>query len=136
MTFAWYSDAGLTAPLTRADFVRGSTAAAVNRVIYFGSTTAGKKLQNVNNPGINPVQVTVADSAGGSGVEVANVKMALSFAGLDTATGGAALSVGTSVLSGVVNAVAVFVRITSVITTPGNYDDASVQVLDWVESAA
>lgn len=136
MTFAWYSDAGLTAPLTRADFVRGSTAAPVNRIIYFGSTTAGKKLQKVSSPGIDPVQVTVADATSGSGVEAANVKLALTFAGLDTATGGAALSIGTTILSGAANAVAVFVRITSAITTPGNYDDASIRVVDWVESDA
>jgi len=134
MTFAWYSDAGLTAPLTRADFVRGSTATPVNRIAYFGSTTAGKKLQKVSNPGVDPVQVTVADSGLGSGVEAADVKLALTFAGLDSATGGAPLSIGTTILSGAANSVAVFIRITSAITTPSNSDDASLQVLDWLES--
>lgn len=134
MTFAWYSDAGLTAPLTRADFVRGSTATPVNRIAYFGSTATGKRLENVDDPGVDPVQVSVVDAASGSGVEVANVKLALTFAGLDSATGGAPLSIGTTILSGAANAVAVFIRITSAITTPGNYDDVELQVLDWLES--
>lgn len=134
MTFAWYSDAGLTAPLTRADFTRGSTAAPVNRIVYFGSTTAGKKLQRVSSPGTDPVQVSVADAAVGPGVEVANIKLALTFAGLDSAVGGAPLSIGTTVLSGASNAVAVFVRITSALSVVGNYDDVSMRVADWVES--
>lgn len=134
MTFAWYSDAGLTAPLVRADFVRGSTATPVNRIAYFGSTDTGKKLENVDDPGVDPVQVTVVDSTVGPGVEAADVKLALSFAGLDSATGGAPLSIGTTILSGAANAVAVFIRITSAITTPSNNDDVSLQVLDWLES--
>lgn len=134
MTFAWYSDAGLTAPLTRADFVRSSTATPVNRLVYFGSPATGKKLQKVSSPGVDQLQVSVADSAVGSGVEVANVKLALTFAGLDSATGGAALNIGTTILSGAANAVAVFVRITSSLTTPANHDDVSIRVLDWLES--
>jgi len=134
MTFAWYSDAGLTAPLTRADFVRSSTATPVNRLVYFGSPATGKKLQKVSAPGVDQLQVSVADSAVGSGVEAANVKLALTFAGLDSATGGAALNIGATILSGAANAVAVFVRITSALTTPANHDDVSIRVLDWLES--
>lgn len=135
-TFAWYADAGLTVPLTRGDFVRGSSVAPVNRVFYFGSPAAGKQLQNVNDPGIDPLQVSVTDSSGGSGVEAADVKLASSFAGLDSATGGAALSIGTTILSGAANAVPVFVRVSSALTAEGNYDDVQLRVADWLESDA
>lgn len=132
-TFAWYSDAGLTAPLTRADFTRGSTAAAVDKLVYFGSTATDKKLQNATTPGTGPVQVVMADAAGG-GVAVADVKLALSSPGLGSATGGAALNIGTTILSGASNAVPVFIRLNSSLTTIGNYDDVSLRVEDWLES--
>jgi len=132
-TFAWYSDAGLTAPLSRADFTRGSTAAPVDKLVYFGSTATAKKLQNSITPGTDPLQVTVADAAGG-GVAVADVKLALSSPGLDSATGGAALTIGTTILSGSANAVPVFIRLNSSLTTIGNYDDVSLSVEDWLES--
>lgn len=135
-TFAWYADAGLTVPLTRGDFVRGATPAPVNRIVYFGSPVAGKLLQHASDPGIEPLQVTVVDAASGSGVAVADVKLASTFAGLDSAVGGAALNLGTTLASGAGNAVPVFVRVGGSIATPGNYDDVSLQVADWLEVAA
>lgn len=135
-TFAFFADAGLTAPMTRADFVRGSTAVAVDKIVYFGSPATGKKLQNVNDPGVDALEVSAVDAASGSGVEVANIKLALTAGGLASATGGAPLSIGTTLLSGSANAVAVYVRLTSAITTAGNYDDTSLQVADWVEADA
>ena len=132
-TFAWFSDAGLTAPLTRADFTRGSTAAPVDKVVYFGSPATGKKLQSSVTPGTTALQVAVSDAAGG-GVAVGDVKLALSSVGLGSATGGAALNIGTTILSGAVNAVPVFARLTSSLTTIGNYDDVSLSVSSWVES--
>lgn len=134
-TFAWYSDAGLTAPLTRADFVRGTTSAPVDKIVYFGSPATGQKLQDATSPGVAALQVSVADAASGSGVDAANIKLALTAGGLATATGGAALSIGTTLLSGAANAVAVYVRLTSALTTAGNYDDVSLRVANWLESA-
>lgn len=135
-TFAWYADAGLTVPLSRGDFVRGTTPANVNRVVYFGSPVAGKKLQKVSDPGIDALQVSVMDSAGGSGLAAADVKLASSFAGLDGAVGGAALGIGATLLSGPGNAVPVFVRVGGALTAEGNYDDVSLSVADWLESDA
>lgn len=134
-TFAWYADAGLTVPLTRGDFVRGTTPADVNRVVYFGSPEAGKQLQNVNDPGVDPLQVTVVD-AGGGGVATADVRLASSFGGLASATPGAALNIGSTILSGPANAVPVFVRVSSSLAVVGNYDDVSLRVADWLESDA
>lgn len=135
-SFSWYTDAGLTVPMTRGDFVRGTTPSNVSRVVYFGSPLAGKQLQHVNDPGVDPLQVEVDDAAPGAGLAAADVKLASSFAGLDGAVGGAALSIGATLLSGPGNAVPVFVRIGGALTTEGNYDDLSLRVADWLESDA
>ncbi|MDO9596740.1 MAG: hypothetical protein Q7J47_03370 [Azoarcus sp.] len=133
-TWSWYADAGGTVPLTRGDFARGSVSAAVDRIVYFMSPATGKKLQRATLPGTNALQVKIDDVASGSGVEVANIKLALSSGGLGSATGGAALSIGTTLLSGAAGAVAVFVRLTSAITAAGNYDDAGLYVEDYLET--
>ncbi len=134
MSFNWYADAGLTVPLTRGDFVRGSSLGDVNRVVYLGSTDTGRQLQAESDPGVDALQVTVVDADGGSGVAASEVKLALSFAGLAGATGGAALSIGPTILSGAANAVPVFVRLGSALTAEGNYDDISLRLSGWVES--
>ncbi len=134
MSFNWFADAGLTVPLTRGDFVRGATPGNVNRVFYFGSPLAGRQLQNVADPGVDPLEVSIVDAAGGSGVAASEVRLASSFAGLATATGGAPLGIGTTILSGAANAVPVFVRLASALTAEGAYDDISLQVADWLES--
>lgn len=134
MSFNWYADAGLTVPLTRGDFVRGATPADVNRLFYFGSPATGKKLQAVSDPGVDALEVSIVDASGGSGVAAAEVKIASTFAGLAGATGGAPLGIGPTVLSGPSNAVPVFVRISSALSTVGNYDDITLRVADWVES--
>lgn len=135
-TFAWYADAGLTIPLTRADFVRGSTLSNVNRVVYFGSPTEGKVLRRQSDPGVDPLQVAIVDANGAAAPAAADVKLASTFAGLDSATPGAPLSIGTVLNSGAVNAVPVFVRFGGSISAPGEYDDLSLQVSDWLESTA
>ena len=134
MSFNWYADAGLTVPLTRGDFVRGATPADVNRLFYFGSPATGKKLQAVSDPGVDALEVSIVDASGGSGVAAAEVKIASTFAGLAGATGGAPLAIGPTVLSGAANAVPVFVRVSSSLSTVGNYDDITLRVADWVES--
>lgn len=48
------------------------------------------------------------------------IKLALSSGALSSATGGAALSVGTSVLGGTSNYVAIYIRITNTVTTVSN----------------
>ncbi len=131
MSFAWYADAGLTVPLTRGDFARGSSAAPVDRLVYFGSPASGKQLQNAGDPGVDPLLVTIV---GGGDVPASDVYLALTAPGLNTATGGAALSIGATILSGPSNAVAVFARIDSDLTAQDTYDGASLQVEDYLET--
>jgi hypothetical protein len=133
MSFGWFGDAGLTVPLTRADFVRGAPA-AVDRVVYFGSTATGKKLQRASSPGVAALEVVVQDADTGAGVQASHVRLALSAGGLAAATPGAALPIGATVLSGAANAVPVFVRLDAPLTTAGNYDDVSLAVNGSLET--
>lgn len=63
------------------------------------------------------VDGTVVWTMVGKRHEITEIKLALSSAGLTTATPGAALDVATSISSGVGNAVAIYVRITNAVTT-------------------
>jgi len=104
LSFKLYTDAALTAEfngtLQTTHNTTGSTG-RVDTVLYLGSTATSKTLEADSNPGVDQITLTAADSAIGSGHEAAEIKMALSQAGLDSATGGAALAIGISVLSGV-----------------------------------
>lgn len=133
-TFAWYADAGLTAPLTRADFVRGSTPSDVNRVAYFGSPAAGRQLQAASDPGVDALQVAIVDASGGTDPAPEDVKLASSYVGLDSAVAGDPLAIGVTILSGAANAVAVYVRFSSDISDAGQYDDLSLRVSGWLET--
>lgn len=132
-TWAFYADAGLTTPL-----IGGATlidgAAAVDRLIYFGSSTASKTLQAASTPGTDPITVSPADSAGGTGAAVGNIKLALTFGGLATATAGAALNVGTTLTSGSANAVPIYVRTLQGALGVGVYDDLTLATNGLVET--
>lgn len=127
-TLAFYSDAGLTAAmaqLTALQAVDGS-AAPEDRVVYLGSPTPARKFKVAANPGVGVITVSINDAVSGSGVAASAVRLALSAAGLDSATPGAALSLGTQLLSGVANAVAIHVRIDAPPLAKGNYTDLSL----------
>ena len=65
------------------------------------------------------ILLTPSDLNPGSGHEITEIKLATSATGLDSATGGASLSLGPQLYSGVSNAVAVHVRVTTSVVTPG-----------------
>lgn len=134
-TWQFYADAGLTTPLTQGGVTQISNGPAVDSLIYFGSTAAGTKLQAATDPGVDPVTLEALDSAPATGIAATALRFALSAAGLDSATPGAALVLGTTLLSGAVNAVPVFVRTDSGIATPGTYADLALRVADVVETA-
>lgn len=82
-------------------------------IIWFGSTDATKKLQAASpgTPGTTPVYVTIEDAASGSGLEATDVKLADTYAGLSSATGGADLSLTATVLGGVSNAAEIYIEV-------------------------
>jgi hypothetical protein len=124
-TFRFFSDAGLTVPLTTLRHLSTQS----DRLIYFGSPFAGLQLQDSASPGVANVNISVADSAGGAGLAASAVKLAATNGALAGATGGAALSLGHTIFSGAGNAKPVHLRIdTSAGTLGDDYTDLS---LEW-----
>ena len=137
MTWALYADPGLTndlstgVPVTQ---VLGGTYTDV--VLYYGNPATNRVLQAASAPGADPITITPADASVSSGVETSMLKLALTSAGLDSATAGAALNVGAQLSSGVSNAVEVWLRVDAGALTAGSYTDASLDVVATVESDA
>lgn len=128
MSFKFYADAALTVPLTKLALTRGATPSERNATVFLGSTVDAEQLQNTSDPGVDPVQVSIVDSAGGSGVAASEVKIAASYAGLSSATAGAPLDLSGTLDGGAANAVAIYVRVAASTTTPGTYDDVSLVI--------
>lgn len=122
LSFKLYNDAALTSEfngtLQTSHNVTGSTGRVDNK-LYLGSVAVSKTLEADSNPGVDQITLTPSDAAVGSGHEVAEVKLALSQAGLTAATGGAALNLGASILSGVPNALEVWTGIEDVTAVVG-----------------
>lgn len=135
ITLDFFDDAGLTTPsasigATQAD---DGTSSAVDRVVYLGSTAAGKKFQADSNPGADQVVVSITDSAGSSGLAPTAIKLATTAGSLNTAVAGASLSLGTQVLSGIANKVPIYVRIDTPAVPSGTYTDLSLTTNTLIE---
>lgn len=124
----FYTTAGLTAELTQlaVNQAADGSSAAVDSIVYLGSTASGKQFRADSDPGTDPIVVSIADAAAGSGIANTAVKLALSAGGLDSAVAGVALSVGTQLLSGSANALAIHVRIETPSVAVGRYTDLSL----------
>lgn len=114
LTFGFFLDAALTTPIASApQFVQAVTSPTpADKVVYFGSPTAGRVAKRESNPGTDPILVSASDSSSGTGSPASDVKLALTAGGLASATGGAALNIGTTVEGGAVNAVPIHIRVT------------------------
>lgn len=139
-SFKFYHDSALTSentalnPFTAVQDTTGSSP-VVDTLFYFGSTLASVKAQVASNPGVTAITVSVSDSAPGSGSPTTEIKLATSLIGLDSATAGAALTLSTQVLSGVPNAVPIYMRRDSAITTAGAYTDITLVTQNLIETA-
>ena len=112
--FKIFTDAGLTTELSgniaTVHNNDGSTG-NIDRVYYYGSTDVAKTLQTAVNGGVDQINVALADSnVVAATPDVADIKLALTLIGLDSAVAGAALDLGVSIAGGIANAVALYVR--------------------------
>ncbi len=128
ITFGFFHDSALTNPIESVDPLTatqdtGGSLGPVDKVIYFGSPTAGRVAKASSNPGVDSIVVSIADANAGTGAPATEFKLALSSGALATATAGASLTLSTSVTSGVANAVPIYTRRTSALTTVGTYTD-------------
>lgn len=110
LSFGFFIDPALTTRLTSSlQFIQDKVSpAAENKVIYFGSSRADRVCRDSAAPLVGSIVLSVAVTGAG------NVFMAVSSAGLDTATAGAVLDLGVEVAGGVDNAIAVHLRVLDV----------------------
>ena len=109
-SLAWYEDSGLTQVLSGSLTIEKDIddPDPVDKVLYLGSTTADR--QFVPDSG-GQIEVSIEDSQPSAGdFETDDIALALSSGGLDSAVPGDPLDVGAQILSGVGNAVAVYIR--------------------------
>lgn len=139
ISFGFFHDSALTQPVNSdnpmaASHVVGASD-STDKTVYFGSGVTGNKLQKSVNPGTDPIVVSVVDENSSTGAPASEFRLAMSSGGLAAATPGAALTLSTTILSGVANAVPVYTRRTSTLSTAGAYTDISLQTNPVTESA-
>jgi len=121
-TFNLFTNAGLTVvfggTLLIDQNVDGSTG-PVDTQLWIGSTAVGKTLQADSDPGVDQIVMSISDSAPAMGNPATDVKLASTQGGLAGATPGASLNLGTSILSGVGNAVTFWIRVEDSTNTLG-----------------
>lgn len=137
ITFGFFSDASLKTPIeARLQFIQESSVPTqADKVIYFGSPEVGHVVKATSNPGTDPILVSVADALPAGGNPSTDVRLALSAAGLDTATGGADLDLGVELASGVSGAVAIHMRVIDSTGVVGKKVDLSLITNDLTEWA-
>ncbi|AZZ92741.1 hypothetical protein EUZ85_19245 [Hahella sp. KA22] len=137
VTLKAYADAALTTELSQLSVNQkadGSTG-PVDVVFYLGSVASNSIFEATSDPGVDDIVLSIADANPGLGHEASEVKLALSSAGLDTAVAGAPLSIGSSVSSGVPNAIPVHCRIEDTTGTVGLSTELSLQTNELQETA-
>jgi len=139
ISFKFYHDSALTQeitvgnPLTATQDTAG-LAGPVDKTIYLGSTLTGNKAQANSDPGVDAIVVSIVDADAGTGAPASEFKLALSSGGLASATAGAALTLSTSITSGVANAVPIYTRRDSALAVAGAYTDISLATQTLIET--
>lgn len=121
-TFKFFTDSGLTTPFSSPLQVSHNSDFSDNPQdfqLFLGSVTAGVKIEADSNPGIDNMTLSVTDTTPASGHEVAEIKLATTQGGLAGATPGAALTIGTVVLSESAGAFEFWIRVTNAVSTVG-----------------
>lgn len=138
-TFKFYLNSSLTVELTTLSqaFAEDGSDGAVDRLVYIGSVTTGKKLLAASDPGVDPIPIGVEDEDGDeTGQSATGVRLALTQADLDTAVDGEAIDGPTQILSGVAQALPVWIRREPTNLDEGTYTDLTVTFGPAVERLA
>jgi hypothetical protein len=132
-----YLDAGLTDQFDDATDTLGASAingGSGDGVFWVGIPATDQMLQAASDPGIDQLVVSIVDDDDQTGVDATDIKLALSAAGLDSATAGASLNLGATILGGSANAVPVYYRWANG-TGAGVYTDISLSIVERVAVA-
>lgn len=141
ISFSFFHDSALTQPVDAENPITATqdTTNSMDPVdvqIWFGSTATGMVATAESDPGVDDILVTIVDADDETGEPDTAVSLATSQVGLDTATPGASLSLGTSIESGSANAIAFWVRIDDATEEAGAYTDLSLVTNDLAEDPA
>jgi hypothetical protein len=137
----FYHDAALTQEVTALNPINpsmdalGTIVPYVDKQVWLGSTTADMRYRALSNPGVDQIIVDVVDSGSGTGEPDTAIKLSLTSGGLAGAVAGASLNVGTQILSGVANAVSVWIRYDDQTGVVGNYTDVYPETNDLHEES-
>jgi len=136
LSFGFYADPALTTRLgSRLAFVQDHLApAAADKVIYFGSPLPGKTCRANSSPGVAAITVSPTDAAPAAGLPASTLRLALSAAGLASATPGASLALPATVLSGVANAIPIHMRVLDSLHVVGVYNDLGLTTNQLIET--
>jgi len=134
LTFKLFTDAALTTEqagdLVATQAADGSSSPIVFS-LYFGSLgsagadTDDRKLEAESDPGVDDVLLQIVDSTPGVDHLPTEVKLALTAVGLSSATPGAPLVLGTTVLSGTLNALTIWIEVDDATGVVGTLADLS-----------
>lgn len=135
-SFGFYLDPALTTPATqRLAFVQADSApVASDKVIWFGSPDAAVTCQAASAPGVDPVVIAIQDAGSGAGSPSGDVRLALTAPGLDSAMGGAALSLPAILAGGIDHAIAIHLRVIDSTHLAGVNSDISLLTCPLVQS--
>lgn len=129
ITLSLYDDPDLlveaTVPL-RFDQDTTGTLPPHQREFYLGCPDSGYRFRANSDPGVDDITLSIVDGAPSTGQPATAIKLATTQAGLSTATGGAALDLGATILSGASNAVEVWVQFDDATTAVGT--DSSISL--------
>ena len=103
-------------------------------VIYVTPSSATNKIQDSTDPGVNQIVVSIVDTLSGAGdVVAADLKLATSQGNLGSATGGASLNIGATIL-GSSPSVEVWYRWANSVGD-GEYTNIELEISERIESA-
>lgn len=136
MTIGFFTDSGLTQPAARLSAVAAADGSrSSEHQFWLGGTDPMREHVASSDPGVDDIDVSIADSEGGTSLLPSALRLALTQGGLNTATPGAPLAVGTSIAGGSANAVAVWVRVDAPAITAAIYDNLSLTTNDLISRA-
>ncbi len=110
-------------------------------VLYYGNIDEDPgdnqvmQQEALSNPGVDDIAVSIVDADVGSGHEADEITLALTAAALDTNVAGASLVLGTTLLSGVSEAVEVHYRVANAVDTPSVSSELSLSWTETVDTA-
>lgn len=122
MPFDFYTDTALTSAAPSPVQVSHNSDFSDNPQdfqYFLGSLDADRIIEANSNPGVDNIIISVADTTPASGHETTEILLATTQLGLDSATPGASLTVGTSVSSGAANDFEFWVRVVNAVSTVG-----------------